>query len=466
MGIEQERGISVTSTVLRFEYRGTVLNLLDTPGHRDFSEDTYRVLTACDAALMVLDAAKGIEEQTRKLLAVCRTRGVPIISFANKVERPGIEPLELIDQIEAEMDMVAAPVTWPVGPSGAFEGLIHRPSGMFTAFMRSARGATEADERTVPWAEADVDPASRATAEDELGLLEAVDAHVEQDAFLDSLVTPVFFGSALANFGVRDVLDALVDLAPAPADWPTAEGARRPVDAPFSGFVFKVQANSDPAHRDRIAYVRVCSGRFARGMPLTPARTGRQVTTRYAHLPFGQERRTMEDAYPGDVVGLVNATELRIGDTLFDGPAVTFPSIPTFAPEHFAVAHNRDSSRYKQFTRGLAQLEEEGVVQVLHRRGRTDPSPVLAAVGPLQFEVALHRLREEFRAQVDLDPPRAGIARRVHEDDARTVERSGVTLLERGDGELLAVFESAPQLQFFTSRNPDVTLQPLGVDGG
>ncbi len=466
MGIEQERGISVSSTVLRFEFRDTVLNLLDTPGHKDFSEDTYRVLTACDAALMVLDAAKGVEEQTRKLLAVCRRRGLPVISFANKVDRPGIEPLALLDQIEDELGMTPVPITWPVGSTAEFEGLVERASGDFIRFTRSARGATVSDEERTPWADAAVDDVARAAARDEIDLLDAIDARIDRDEFLAARMTPVFFGSALANFGVRHILDALVDLAPSPAAWPSVDGDARPVDAPFSGFVFKIQANADRAHRDRIAYLRVCTGRFTRGMPLTIHRTGKQLTTRYAHLPFGRERLELEDAFPGDVVGLVNAGETRVGDTLYDGPAVEFPPVPMFAPEHFTVARNQDSSRYKQFTKGLQQLEEEGVVQVLHRAGRVDPAPVLAAVGPLQFEVALHRLRDEFRADVAFDPPRGGVARRIDPGQADALNRSGVPLYERADGAVMAVFENEQQFAFFARRNPEITLTALDGSQG
>ncbi|MFN8123875.1 MAG: peptide chain release factor 3 [Thermoleophilia bacterium] len=461
MAIEQQRGISVSSTVMRFEYRDTVLNLLDTPGHRDFSEDTYRVLTACDAAVMVLDAAKGIEDQTRKLLAVCLKRGVPVISFANKVDRPGLEPLELLDQIETEMGMTAAPMTWPVSADGAFAGLYWREQDAFIGFTRSARGATEAEEHVVPWADAPLDAAARRHADDERDLLDVAGAEMDAQAFRAGRLTPVFFGSALANFGVRHVLDALVDLAPPPGPWATAGGEERAVTDSFSGFVFKMQANSDPAHRDRIAYVRVCSGCFERGQTLTLARSGKQLTTRHAHLPFGRERHALEEAYPGDVIALVNAAELRIGDTVFADSAVEYPPIPVFAPEQFASARNMDSSRHKQFRRGLEQLDQEGVVQVLHRRARQDPVPVLAAVGPLQFEVALHRLREEFRASVELDPPRTGVVRLVEPGDVQAIERAAVQTLERSDGRVLALFDTQIQLNFFEQRHPELTLTPL-----
>jgi peptide chain release factor 3 len=361
------------------------------------------------------------------------------------------------------MGMAAAPVTWPVGANGVFEGLLARADRSFIRFTRTARGATEAEEHVQPWAGADVDEASRERCDDELDLLDGAGAVLDSAAFHASLVTPVFFGSALANFGVRHILDALVDMAPAPASWTTRDGAVREVDEPFSGFVFKMQANSDPAHRDRIAYLRVCSGCFRRGANLTIERTGKQVTTRHAHLPFGQERHALEEAYPGDVIGLVNAADLRIGDTLFEGPAVAFPPSPAFAPEHFAAARNMDATRHKQFRRGLEQLDQEGVVQVLHRNVRQDPVPVLAAVGPLQFEVALHRLREEFRAKVELDPPRPGIARGIDPGDAPAVERGGVRTLQRATGETIALFDTPYQLEHFQRRHPDLELRPLGV---
>ena len=316
MELEQQRGISITSTVLQFPYRDHVVNLLDTPGHRDFSEDTYRVLTACDAAVMVLDAAKGIEPQTLKLFEVCRDRGLPLITFVNKWDRPGLSPLELIDDIESHLSIMCTPVTWPVGIAGDFRGVVDRRSGDFIRFTRTARGATEAHEEVVsPQRAQEEETESWLAAQDELELL----AGTEHDAelFLAGETTPMLFGSAITNFGVRLLLDNVIDEVPSPGPRPDVDGVPRRLDSPFSGFVFKVQANMDKAHRDRIAFLRVCSGRFERGMVVTHGRTGKPFATKYAHSVFGQERETLEEAFPGDVVGLVNANDVRVGDSLY-----------------------------------------------------------------------------------------------------------------------------------------------------
>mgnify|MGYP006275749271 CR=1 FL=1 len=465
MELEQQRGISITSTVLQFPYRDCVVNLLDTPGHRDFSEDTYRVLTACDAAVMVLDAAKGIEPQTLKLFEVCRARGLPILTFVNKWDRPGLSPLELIDDIERQLSLICTPVTWPVGIAGDFRGVVDRASGDFVRFTRTARGATEAPEELVD--------AVRAAAEegdawqqcaDELELLSGTEH--DHELFLSGESTPMYFGSALTNFGVRLLLDAVIDEVPAPSARPSAEGPVRDLDSPFSGFVFKVQANMDKAHRDRIAYVRVCSGRFERGMVVTHGRTGKPFATKYAHSVFGSERETLEEAYPGDVIGLVNATDVRVGDSLYVDDPVAFPPIPTFAPEHFAVARTTDTSRAKQFRAGIAQLDEEGVVQVLRDPDLGDQAPVLAAVGALQFEVAKHRLEQEFGAPVELAMTRFQVARRT-DDASRPTLRAmqGVDVLERSDGTLLALFESTYWLDRLTTEQPELCLERLVAEG-
>jgi peptide chain release factor 3 len=462
MELERQRGISITSTVLQFPYRDHVLNLLDTPGHRDFSEDTYRVLAAADAAIMVLDAAKGIEPQTLKLFEVCRDRGVPLLTFLNKWDRPGRGGLELLDEIEQQLDLHPMAVTWPVGIAGSFRGVIERRTGEFVRFTRTARGATEAPEEVVDpmQAEAEEGPAWTAAME-EVELLEAV-GPFDAELFLAGAATPVFVGSALTNFGVRLLLDAVVDLAPAPSPRADDGGKPRDLDAPFSGFVFKVQANMDPAHRDRIAFVRVCSGRFARGMVVTHGPTGKPFATKYAHSVFGQERETIDEAYPGDVIGLVNATDVRVGDSLWVDESVTFPSIPSFAPEQFSVARVRDSGRFKQFRRGVAQLDEEGVVQVLRDRDIGDQAPVLAAVGPMQFEVAAHRLEHEFGAAVELSPTAYRIARRTDAESAPTLQAMhGVTVLARADGTLLALFESPYWLERIEREQPELTLDRL-----
>ncbi len=467
MELEQKRGISITSTVLQFPYRDHVLNLLDTPGHRDFSEDTYRVLAAADAAIMVLDAAKGIQPQTLKLFEVCRDRGVPLVTFVNKFDRPGRAPLELLDDIESQLGMVATPVTWPVGIPGDFRGVIDRPGTRFIRFTRTARGATEAAEEIMSLEEAaQAEPGPWAAATDELSLLEAVGSAHDEGAFLAGLSTPVFFGSALTNFGVRLLLDAMVDLSPAPGPRPDLNGKPRPLDAPFSALVFKVQANMDPSHRDRIAFVRVVSGRFDRGMVVTHGPTGRPFATKYAHTVFGQERETVEEAYPGDVVGLVNATDVRVGDALWVDEPITFPPIPSFAPEHFIVARAKDSGRFKQFRKGIAQLDEEGVVQVLRDPDIGDQAPVLAAVGPMQFEVAVHRLEHEFGAPVEVSSTSYKVARLTDEESAQKLRAmSGVRVLGRSDGSLLALFESPYWLQRIEVEQPELRLDRLLAEG-
>jgi peptide chain release factor 3 len=460
MALEQQRGISITSTVLQFSYRHHVLNLLDTPGHRDFSEDTYRVLAAADAAVMVLDVARGVEPQTLKLFEVCRARNVPVITFLNKYDRPGREPLELLDEIEDLIRLRPTPVTWPVGVPGAFRGVIDRRTGEFVRFTRSVRGITEALEETVAPGQATAEDApSLAHALEECDLLDAVGADLDLKSFLAGESTPLFVGSALTNFGVRHVLDAVVDLAPGPSARVDRHGVARPLTAPFSGFVFKVQANMDRSHRDRLAFVRVCSGRFERGMTVIRESTGRPFATKYATSVFGAERDTIDEAYPGDVIGLVNAAELRIGDTLYEAEPVAYPELPTFAPELFSQARPKDSSRFKQFRRGLAQLEEEGAIQVLRDDRTGDASPYLAAVGAMQFEVVAHRLEHEYGGATELTSTPYQFARRT---DAATADHLrgmlGVRVMTRTDGTLFVLFESRHRLERLQSEHPDWVL--------
>ncbi len=397
MDLERRRGISVTSTAMRFTHRDTVFNLLDTPGHRDFSEDTLRVLAAADCAVILLDAARGVEDQTLKLFQVARARGIPLITFVNKYDRPGMEPLAMIDHVERALALTCAPLTWPVGHPGEFEGVLEAETGTFTRFTRTARGSTRAQQEQLPdggeLTETDV---AWSTAREELELLQADGRHWDPDAFAAGTLTPVLFGSALWNFGVGQLLDALVDVGPPPAARLTIEHSERPLDADFSALAFKVQANMDPRHRDRIAFLRICSGSFERGMRVTNARTGGTLALSYAHELFGQDRSTIEDAYPGDIIGIVNASDVLVGDTLYTGDPVTFPPIPSLAPEHFVTVYNRDPARRKQFHRALEQLDHAGVVQ-LFRREANEPAPVLAAIGPLQFEVAAERLAERVR---------------------------------------------------------------------
>jgi peptide chain release factor 3 len=468
MEMEQQRGISITSAALQFEHRDCTLNLLDTPGHRDFSEDTYRVLAAADAAIMVLDAAKGIEPQTLKLFEVCREREIPFLTFINKWDRPGKGPLELLDEIEETLVVEPTPVTWPVGIPGDFRGVIHQQTGVYTRFERTARGSTMAPEEEVDAEQAAVDEGEWWTAaHEEAELLQALDRSVDQKSFLACESTPVFFGSALTNFGIRFLLDGVVDLVPAPAPRLEADGTRRALDAPFSGLVFKVQAGMDKAHRDRIAFVRVCSGEFDRGMTAIAGRSGRQFSTKYAQTLFGQDRETIDTAYPGDILGLVNANDLRVGDAVYVDQPCEWPPLPAFAPEHFMRARVKDTSKFKQFRKGVAQLDEEGAVQVLRDEHTGDSQPILAAVGPMQFEVATHRLENEFGAPVELTTTRYTIARKTDPESTPALRAmQGVDVLERDDGTHLALFESRYWMDRVLQDHPELTLERMIAEGG
>jgi peptide chain release factor 3 len=468
MDMEKARGISISSAALQFGYgppgHEAVVNLLDTPGHADFSEDTYRVLAAVDSAVMLLDAAKGLEPQTMKLFDVCRHRGIPVLTVVNKWDRPGLEALELMDEIRERTGLEPTPLTWPVGIAGDFRGVLDRSTGDFVRFTRTAGGATIAPEEHVPAAQAaEQEGDAWRTAVEESELLEAMGQVHDQESFLSGVTTPVLFGSAVLNFGVRQLLDTLLELAPPPGPRPDAKGEARPLDTPFSAFVFKIQAGMDTAHRDRLAYVRVCSGVFERGTVVTHAATGKPFATKYAQQVFGRERETVDVAYPGDVVGLVNASALRVGDSLYVDQPVVFPPIPSFAPEHFAVCRAVDSSRYKQFRRGIEQLEQEGTVQVLRSELRGDQAPVLAAVGPMQFEVAEHRMAGEFSAPVRLDRLEYTMARLTDRRWGEVLDReSGVEVLERSsDGALLALFAGNWRLQRVLRDHPDAVLEPL-----
>ncbi len=461
--MEQDRGISITSAALQFTYRDHVVNLLDTPGHADFSEDTYRVLSAVDAAVMLLDAAKGLEPQTLKLFQVCRHRGIPVITVVNKWDRPGRDALDLMDEISTRIGLKPTPLTWPVGEAGDFRGVLDRRTGDMVAFTRTVGGAGIAGEEHLD-ADAALEREGDAFAEavDTGELLSSDGSDHDQAAFLAGRTTPVLFASAFLNFGVGQLLDVLLELAPPPEDRPDEAGVPRPIQAPFSALVFKVQAGMDRAHRDRLAFARVCSGVFERGMVVTHAATGRPFTTKYAHSVFGRERTTLDQAFPGDVIGLVNAGSLRAGDTLYSEDAVAFPPIPSFAPEHFASVRAQDVSRYKQFARGISQLEQEGVVQVLRSDLRSSQAPVLAAVGPMQFEVVEHRMGGEFSSPVRLDRLDYSVARRVQPQDVVALNgERGVEVLTRGDGALLALFTDIWRVRSVERQLPDVVLEPL-----
>ncbi|ADD41046.1 peptide chain release factor 3 [Stackebrandtia nassauensis] len=464
MAMEQQRGISITSAVLQFSYRDSVVNLLDTPGHADFSEDTYRVLTAVDCAVMLLDAAKGLEPQTLKLFEVCRHRRIPVVTFINKWDRPGMEALELMDEIESRIDIKPTPLTWPVGIAGDMHGVIDRRDGSMIHFERAPGGARAATEELVDAEEAKARYGEDYTqALEEIELLEASDATHDQKLFLNAVTTPVLFGAAVANIGVRQLLDVLIDHAPAPEPRPDTSGNPRPVEAPFSGFVFKIQANMNPAHRDQVAFVRVCSGRFERGMVVTHEPSGRPFTTKYAQSMFGSARDTIDEAFPGDVIGLVNATNLGMGDSLFVDKKVEFPALPSYAPEHFAQVRCDDTSKAKRFRRGIAQLDAEGVVQVLYSDARGDAAPVLAAVGPMQFEVASARLSGEFNVPVSVDNLPYSLARRTDAPGAQALRTApGVEVFTRArDGAILAAFPNKWRLQTVKGNDPNLKLDPL-----
>lgn len=463
MDIERQRGISISSTVLQFPYRDCVFNLLDTPGHRDFSEDTYRVLAAVDAVIMVLDVAKGIEPQTLKLFEVCRAASLPVITFFNKYDRPGRDPLELLDEVEKQIGLRPTPVTWPVGQSGDFRGVIDRRTGQFIRFTRTARGASAAPEELVSAERAALEEGKAWTvALEGCALLDAVGANVDKASFLAGTSTPVFVGSALTNFGVQMLLDAVVDLAPEPQPHIDNRNEFREVDEPFSAFIFKIQANMDPNHRDRLAFMRVCSGVFERGMDVTCSRTGRAVGTKYATTAFGADRATIEIAYPGDIVGLINTNGLQIGDTLWAEKAVTFPPLPLFAPEVFATARPLDTGKSKQFRRGLSELDEEGVVQILRDPDMGDTDPVLAAVGVLQFEVFAHRLAHEFNAPTEILPAAYQAIRLTDQESVQRLrEIGGIRILRRRDGQLVALFTNRYRLQRLETDEPELTLTPI-----
>ena len=416
MELEKQRGISITSTVLQFDYSGSTVNLLDTPGHQDFSEDTYRTLAAADNAVMLEDAAKGLEPQTRKLFEVCRMRRIPIFTFINKMDRPGREPLELIDEIEKELGLACWPVNWPIGSGDRFRGVIDRRSHEVILFERAERGRQSAEKRLAgdaPELASLVEPELLEQAFEELELLEGAGADLDLELVHAGELSPVFFGSAMTNFGVRPFLDAFLELAQRPTARTSREGPVDPLRPGFSGFVFKLQANMDPRHRDRVAFVRVCSGHFEKDMTVQHARSGRAIRLSRPQKLFGQDREVVEDAYPGDVIGLNNPGMFAIGDTLYHGPRVEYEGIPCFSPEIFAWLRNPNPSAFKSFRKGVNELREEGAVQVLYDTDASKRDPILAAVGQLQLEVVQYRLENEYGVKTRVEPMEFNVARWV-----------------------------------------------------
>jgi peptide chain release factor 3 len=483
MELEKQRGISVSSTVLQFDYRGYRVNLLDTPGHKDFSEDTYRVLTAVDAVVMVIDAAKGIEAQTRKLFEVCRRRGVPIFTFMNKCDRPTRDPLALLDELEKVLGIGAFPVNWPLGSGTSFRGVYDRQQQSVHLFERTPQGAYRAPVRVgslaEPFVREKLDEGDYHRAVEELEMLDIAGVEYCEKRVHHGEQTPVFFGSAMNNFGVQLLLDAFLErsLPPQPrknalssVSDEDANGEKSPalvpLEAPFSGFVFKIQANMDPRHRDRIAFVRICSGKFTRDMTVTHVRTGKRVRLASAHRLFGQERETVDEAYAGDVIGLVGHAEFGIGDTLAAEPAVAYREIPRFPPECFAFLHNPNPGKFKQFRQGVEQLLQEGVVQVFDLRDAVQKIPLLAAVGPLQFEVVQYRLESEYGAPSTLENASWDTFRWLPAGvDPKAVKLpTGCRLAYDAAGQPGVLFPSAWTRKYFTELNAGLELLDLPAE--
>jgi peptide chain release factor 3 len=477
MELERQRGISISTSVLQFEYRGRQINLLDTPGHNDFSEDTYRTLAAADAAVMLIDSVKGVEPQTIKLFQVCRMRGIPIITFINKMDRGGKAPLDLLDEIERVLGIPCSPVNWPIGSGQHFLGVFDRWTRQALRFDRAEGGSRRAPMTAGalddPALQEDMGPDRYRELCDELALLDTAGNLFDAEKFARGGVTPVFFGSAMNNFGLEPFLDHFVTLAPPPRPRMTSAGVLD-ADAPqFSGFVFKIQANMDPNHRDRIAFVRICSGRFARGMEVRHVRTEKTLSLSRPLQFLAQERTMIDEAFSGDIIGLWDAGNLRIGDTLCDGAPLEFEGIPRFSPEHFVRVRLTDPLKRKQLKKGLDQLSEEGAVQLFFDRRRLERDPVLGAVGVLQFEVIQHRLKSEYGVNVGFDRLPYVHARWVEGAplDLERFDRPGSTasvldvegrplVLFSNDWGLRMAIEDHPHLKFIAAVQPGRAARP------
>jgi peptide chain release factor 3 len=444
MEIEKQRGISVASSVMQIEYRGKVINLLDTPGHRDFSEDTYRVLTAVDAALMVIDAANGVEAQTLRLLEVCRSRGTPVITFINKMDREVREPLDLVDEIEKALGMTVIPFSWPIGMGKSFRGVYDLPKNRIRVFRPGEDRIDKEEEEIVTGLD---DPSLEARFGDEfvraradIELVRGATPDFSREEFLAGKQTPAFFGSAINNFGVREILDALVDIAPPPQPRVALQGKVDPHDPGFSAVVFKIQANMDPAHRDRVVFMRVCSGHFERGMRLKIQRTGKEFRPNNVVSFLSQRRELLDEAYAGDIIGIPTHGGIQLGDTLTDGPDLQFTGLPFFAPEIFHIVEVVNPLKTKQLRTGLMQLGEEGAIQVF--RPLRNTMMLLGAVGSLQFDVAAHRLQHEYGVEARMSPAPYTCARWISSDDPVAFDKfveANVGRLARDAADALAV---------------------------
>ncbi|OGP32825.1 MAG: peptide chain release factor 3 [Deltaproteobacteria bacterium GWC2_65_14] len=464
MELERQRGISITTSVLQFEYEGCRMNLLDTPGHNDFSEDTYRTLAAADSAVMLIDSVKGVEPQTIKLFEVCRLRRTPVVTFINKMDRHGREPLELLDEIERVLGIPTSPVNWPIGSGSEFQGVYDRWSRNVLRFVRAEGGSRRApmhvDDLHAPGFREMVGDSTHHHLLDELTLLDGAGSGFNIERFMRGEVTPVFFGSAINNFGVEPFLERFRTIAPAPGDFSSSDGRVAAKMPRFSGFVFKIQANMDPLHRDRVAFARVCSGRFRRGMEVNHVRTGKVLTLNRTLQFLGQERVFIDEAFAGDVIGIWDPGVLRIGDTLSEQGEWEFEGIPRFSPEHFVRVRLADPMKRKQLKKGLEQLSEEGAVQLFFDRTRLERDPVLGAVGVLQFDVTQHRLKSEYGVSVSLEHLPFRIARWV---EPKPGEQGGNASIpsERGcknlvdiEGRDIMLFDSEWKLGIVEERYP------------
>ena len=478
MEMEKQRGISVSSTVLQFEYKDCVVNLLDTPGHKDFSEDTYRVLMAVDAAVMVIDAGKGIEAQTLKLFEVCRRRGVPIFTFMNKLDRPARAPLDLLDELERVLGIAAFPLNWPLGDGPDFKGVYDRETRQVYQFDRLAGGGAHRAPVHVRGIE---DEAIRdalpenvyARVCDDLELLDSAGAGFDIADVQAGKLTPVFFGSAMNNFGVQMLLDRFLTLAPPPVARNGGVRIVEPTDAAFTGFVFKIQANMNPKHRDYVAFIRIVSGVFTRDMQVIHTRTGRKLRLSNSQRLFARDRETVDEAYPGDIVGLVGNNDFLIGDTLSEEPDIAFSEMPRFAPESFAYLHNDTPAHFKRFRDGLTQLLKEGVVQSYDQPDALVRIPLLGAVGPLQFDVLKFRLESEYGAKSRMETTPWSHIRWVREKDAaaaaaRSVEKKPAAQIPTGSawardvfGQWVVLLPSAWTAKYFAENNAAFEVSPL-----
>ncbi len=463
MELEKQRGISITSTVLQFPYHDWYINLLDTPGHQDFSEDTYRTLAAADNAVMLIDAAKGIEPQTRKLFDVCRMRGLPIFTFVNKMDRPGREALELLDEIERTLGIGVYPANWPIGSGDTFRGVYDRLTHSVHLFERVSRGKKQAPVQVRDLYDGALKELIGADLYkqllDDMEVLEGAGEEFDLERVHRGLLSPVFFGSAMTNFGVQLFFDTFIQYAAPPGPQLTREGVISPEEEAFSGFVFKIQANMDPKHRDRVAFIRVCSGRFEKDMTVQHMRSGKKIRLTRPQKLFAQDREIVEEAYAGDIVGLMNPGVFAIGDTVCAGTSLQFEGIPQFAPEYFALLRNPVPSKYKQFQKGLSELQEEGAVQVMYYQDDAKRDPILAAVGQLQFDVVRFRLESEYNVETILEPLPYRLARWIEgtpEDIANIDWYFDTVGVKDHHGRFIILFKNEWGCDNMIERNPNV----------